>query len=114
MHAVGSVIDIRGSRFVVCGYRPFDKDGTVDVGYLLVPYPLGFVSLDSFSLVTADTDYPVVYEGFRNEDAERYDGLLEQTRTLGQETAFEDVLAVVDEARAEIAAELFVPAEEGE
>lgn len=110
MHAVGSVIDIKGGKFVVCGYRPFDDGGKVGMGYLLVPYPLGFMNLDSFSLVSSETDYPVVHEGFRNEDNEKYDRLLEQARTLGRETTFEEALAAVDEVRAEIEAEFFTAA----
>ena len=112
MHSVGSVIDIKGGKFVVCGYRPYDMDGMVGMGYLLLPYPLGYRNLDSFSLVSADTDYPVVHEGYRNADAEAYDRLLEQTRAHGREVRFDDVLASADETRAQIEAEFFVSAEE--
>lgn len=102
MHAVGSVIDVQGGKFVVCGFRPFENDGTVGMGYLVVPYPLGFVNVDSFSLVSSDADYPVVHEGYRNKDAESYDNTLELARGYGRETSLEEVLAANDEAMAEL------------
>lgn len=110
MHAVGSVIDIKGGKFVVCGYRPFDNDGKVGMGYLLVPYPLGFVNLDSFSLVSSENDYPTIHEGFRSEDAESYDRLLEQARTYGRETAFDEVLSAAEGVREEIESRFFATA----
>lgn len=112
MHAVGSIIDIEGGKFVVCGYRPYDNEGTVGMGYLLVPYPLGFVNLDSFSLVPSDADYPLVHEGFCNEDGEQYDRLLEQVRRYGSETSPEELLAAAGEVWAQVESELAAAAGE--
>ena len=103
MHAIGSVIDIHGGKFVICGYRPFDNAGMVGMGYLVVPYPLGFVDVDSFSVVAADTYYPVVHEGYCNKDSEDYDHLLEQVRTYGRETTTQEVVAATEEGSAELA-----------
>lgn len=114
MHVVGSVIAIQDNKFIVCGYRPVDMGDSVSMGYLLVPYPLGFVGMDSFSLVSADTDFPIVHEGYRNEDATAYDSLLEQIRVMGRDVTMDEVMAVADEARAEFEADLEAMESEGE
>lgn len=105
MHAVGSVIDIKGRKFVVCGHRPLNDNGLFGMGYLLVPYPLGYTRPQSFSLVSAETEYPVVHEGYRNEDAEAIDQLLEQMRTYGRETSYDEVVAVLERRAQGAAAE---------
>ena len=106
MLAVGSAVIIGSNTFIVCGYRPIEQDGHVDMGYLLVPYPLGYVNIDSLSLVTADNDYPVAHTGFRNNDAQAYDCLLEQVRDLGRNVTAEAVVAIVNEATEELLADL--------
>ena len=106
MHAVGSVIAIQDNKFMVCGYRPIEQDGAVGMGYLLLPYPLGFMDADSFSLVSGDTDYPTVFEGFRNEEAEQYDAGLELVRKAGRSVTMEELREAVPDVLAELEAEM--------
>lgn len=106
MHAVGSILAIQDDKFMVCGYRPIEQDGMVGMGYLLLPYPLGFMDIESFSLVSADADYPVVHEGFRNVDAEGFDAMLEKARAVGRETTMDEFAAVAAEAADELEAAL--------
>ena len=106
MHAVGSVIAIQDKKFMVCGYRPIEQDDGIGMGYLLLPYPLGFMDTSSFSLVSSDADYPTVFEGFRNEDAEQYDAGLELVRKAGRGVTMDEVRAAVPAVMAELEAEL--------
>lgn len=43
------------------------EDDAVGLGYVVVPYPLGFVSADSISLVLADRVGEVVADGLTDE-----------------------------------------------
>lgn len=105
MYAVGSIIAIQDNKFMVCGYRPIEQDGAVGMGYLLLPYPLGFTNIESFSLVSADTDYPTVFEGFRNESAEQYDAALERVRVEGRNTSWADFTAAIPDLLDELEVE---------
>ena len=103
MHAIGSVIAIQENKFVVCGYNPYEReDGSVGFGYVLVPYPLGFVNVDSLSLVDVERAYPVVHEGYKNEAAEEADQVLEAARESSKNLTMAEFQALQDEAAAEI------------
>ena len=67
LHAIGSVVAIDGRRFVVIGQR-LTRDGeNVGAGYVLVPYPLGFVDADSLAVVPASRVSEIVAEGFESD-----------------------------------------------
>lgn len=106
MLAVGTIVAIQDNKFMVCGYRPYDNEGKVGMGHLLVPYPMGFMNAESLSLVSSDTVFPVVHEGFRNEDGESYDRMLEKIRTVGVDVTTDELKSVATEAVSELEADL--------
>ena len=68
LEPIGSVVSIEDRRFVVIGHR-MTRDGEgVGAGYVLVPYPLGFVDANSLFEVPASRVGEVVVKGFSNED----------------------------------------------
>lgn len=72
-HVIGTVVELGKRRFVVVGHRMVRDGVGVGVGYVLVPYPLGFVDVESLSVVPASLVGvgDVVAEGFANEAGER-------------------------------------------
>lgn len=60
-----------------------DGEGT-GIGYVLVPYPLGFVSSESLALVPASQATEVVAMGYANEAGDAY---LAQCEELARESS---------------------------
>lgn len=107
MHAVGSIIAIQENKFMVCGYRAAEReDGTVGMGYLLIPYPFGFVNMDSFSLVPFDRTYEVVHEGHRTAEVTELEQLLQGVNEDGRDITAEEFRAAAIELDAELDEEL--------
>lgn len=71
-------------RYVVAGHRMTrDGEGT-GIGYVMVPYPLGFVSSGSLALVSASQATEVVALGYDNEENDAY---LTQFEELAHESS---------------------------
>lgn len=69
LHTVGSLVEADGVIRMVCGYRLIDDNGTIGVGYILVPYPFGFIDESSISMLPASRIGQVFSEGSRDEEA---------------------------------------------
>ena len=72
MHVIGSVLEIAGKRFVAVGHRVARDGDQMGLGYLVVPYPLGYVTPMSISLVPASAVSSVVHEGYANDQGASY------------------------------------------
>ena len=72
LHSLGTVVRIGERRYVVAGHR-MTRDGEhTGIGYVLVPYPLGFVESESLVLVSASQMGEVVAAGYANEAGDAY------------------------------------------
>ena len=74
--AIGSVIDLGGKTLSVIGYTVGETKDGKKPGYVLVPYPFGFVSFDKFLFMPADASATVLFEGYTDKEGEAYNGLL--------------------------------------
>lgn len=72
MHAIGSVLTIGERRFVVVGHRVTRDGDHMGPGYLVVPYPLGYITPVSISLVPASSVVSVLHEGYADEQGSAY------------------------------------------
>ncbi len=100
---------------MVCGYNPYEReDGSVGFGYVLVPYPLGFVNVDSLSLVDVEQEYPVVHEGYCNEAAEQAVQLIQSAHESGKTLTMAQFQAIQDEVVTEVQQALGISDEEVE
>lgn len=62
---------MEGYRFMVVGYDAMAaEDGRGELGYLTVPYPLGFMNMDDIRIVPASAEIQVISEGW-DDDASR-------------------------------------------
>lgn len=84
LQAIGSVVTIGERRYVVAGHRLVRDGEGMGPGYVLVPYPLGFVGAESLALVAASQVGEVVHEGLATDDGTAY---LEQFEALAAESA---------------------------
>lgn len=84
LHAIGTVVALGGRRYVVVGHRMAPDGERMGIGYVLVPYPLGFVDAESLSVVPASRVEDVVAEGYDAEPGERH---LEGLAELAQATS---------------------------
>ena len=72
LQPLGSVLAIGARRFVVVGHRMTPDGATTGAGYVLVPYPLGFVTTESLTVVPASVVDEVVSTGFSNDATATY------------------------------------------
>lgn len=95
--SIGSVVAVRGRRFVVVGHRVTRDGGHAGLGYLVVPYPFGFVDGDSLSLMPATGVERVVRPGYRNELGDAYlaelDAIAERNAAIPYDDYADAVLA---------------------
>lgn len=89
MHALGAVLSVGGRRYVTVGYRVLGSDSGVAIGYLVVPYPLGFVGPQSLSEVAPSDVDVLVAEGYLNQVGEDYTSAL--AALLGEEAEGEEL-----------------------
>ena len=95
--SIGSVVAVRGRRFVVVGHRVVRDGGHAGLGYLVVPYPFGFVDSDSLSLMPAAGVECVVRPGHRDDLGDTYlaelDAIAERNATIPYDDYADAVLA---------------------
>lgn len=84
LQPLGSVLAIGEHRYVVIGHRIVRDGDQAGPGYVVVPYPLGFVDADSLATVPASAVDEVVSAGLANEASDAY---LESFDALAQESA---------------------------
>ena len=84
LQPLGSVLAIGEHRYVVIGHRIVRDGERVGPGYVVVPYPLGFVDADSLATVPASAVDEVVSAGLASEASDTY---LESFGALVQESA---------------------------
>lgn len=78
LEPIGSVVSIDDRRFVVIGHRMTREGEGVGAGYVLVPYPLGFVDANSLFEVPASRVGEVVAKGLSNDDGVAHVAQLEE------------------------------------
>lgn len=84
LHAIGTVVSVDERRYVVVGHRLVPDGAGMAAGYVLVPYPLGFVDADSLSVVAVRRVDKVVAEGFETAAGDAH---LASVAALAQESA---------------------------
>lgn len=67
----------------------------VGIGYMLVPYPLGFTNVNSISLVPVDAVHQIVAEGFSNKAGVVHLAQLEELAQVSEGISYEDYEASV-------------------
>lgn len=87
IHTVGSLVEADGAIRMVCGYRLIDDAGKVGVGYILVPYPLGFIDRASITMTPASRVGQVFFEGSRSEEALTFIQPLEEIANADEESS---------------------------
>ena len=87
--SVGTIVEISEAKFMITGYRMVESDGMVGLAYLIVPYPLGYVGIDSVSLISADANYRVVTAGLTTGESQSFTEMLAKAWEEGKETPFE-------------------------
>lgn len=80
---IGGVVSIGERRFVVVGHRIAPDGETMGPGYLVVPYPLGFVDAESLSLVPASAVDAVAHSSYADAQGDAY---LAEFRRLAEVT----------------------------
>ena len=79
---IGSIIGCDNDSFVVISHRMTRDGAQMGVGYLCVPYPLGFVDQNSLLMIPASRVDSLIHEGFANEAGSQY---LAQLEAVAQE-----------------------------
>ena len=90
LQPIGSVLVVGERRYVVVGHRMTRDGDHVGAGYLLVPYPLGFVDADSLQLVPASKTGAVLHAGLCNETGSAYLGAFEALATANEALSYEE------------------------
>ena len=69
---IGSVIKLSEYLFFVAGYQPVENAGRVGLDYILLPYPLGFMHPEDYSICPVDGVGEVLSEGYLDNLGEKY------------------------------------------
>lgn len=93
--SIGSVVRVGDRRYVVAGHRMTRSGFDVGMGYVLVPYPLGFTDANSISLVPVDAVHQIVTEGFANKAGIAHLAQLEELAQASEGISYEDYEASV-------------------
>ena len=67
MLPLGSIINANGHDVCVIGYGSDEKDSVSVLGYLVVPYPLGFIEMDKVFFIPLNGKFELVAEGYHTE-----------------------------------------------
>lgn len=101
---VGSIVDVEGTKLMVSGYRLVEDSGMVALAYVVLPYPLGYVSEGSVSLLSTEPKPTVVRGGFAGEGSDDLLQMLKKAREEGASTPFEDYASAMSQLYGELSA----------
>lgn len=102
MLPLGSVIKIKERKYVIAGYRPMEKDGAVAVGYLLLPYPLGYLNKNGLFLCPAAQVEEVLFEGYQNERAGRFLESVQKLETEGKSADYGEFVGFMNAVKGKL------------
>lgn len=68
---IGSVVSIREQKFITAGYVPLDKKGQAMLGYVLLGYPLGFMTKEKTLIIPANEIESLIAQGFDGENVKK-------------------------------------------
>lgn len=94
---IGSIVRVQDVLLVVVGHRMARDENNVGMCYMLVPYPLGFVTVSSLSLTPVSKIDEVVEEGLHTSEGDEYlasmEELMAQAEGLDYDAYADAVLA---------------------
>lgn len=103
LQPIGSVLAVGERKFVVVGHRMTRDGDRVAAGYMVVPYPLGFVDADSLAVIPARAADALVAAGFANEAGtvylERFEALAQASDGIAYEEYAESMRLLGDFVR---------------
>lgn len=73
LHPIGSIVKFQEGEFIVAGFGMIEQDEWYQ--YALLPYPVG-ITLDNQMILVNEVD-EVIYEGYRDDDHEGLEQLVE-------------------------------------
>lgn len=94
---LGSVIKVKDRKVSIIGYGSDEKDETMTVGYFVVPYPIGFTSIEKVFFIPHNTEIELVAEGYKTEPSEQALNLLVKSFEAAKKIPYDD-LAKINEA----------------
>lgn len=68
--SIGSVIKYEDTKLMIVGHST--KKETNKYSYVVVPYPIGFAGKDKILTIEVDKEVQVLYEGYKNEQGDKY------------------------------------------
>lgn len=99
---LGSVIGIQKKKFIISGYRPIENSGNVAAGYMILPYPLGYINQNSIFICPVSSVEEVFFEGYQNERSERFLTYIEGIETEGVHADYAGFLEFLKLAREKV------------
>ncbi len=99
---IGSVIQKNEILLSVIGYTTMQASGKNVCGYYVVPYPVGYVSLEKIFFIPEDSDYDLVESGFVTEDSRKVLNMLGQHLELSTQVSAEEYGKVVEKIKSTV------------
>lgn len=96
VYGIGTLLEIEQTLQLVVGYRMLNENDHLSLRYLVIPYPLGFMSLDSLALVQDNPGYKVVSEGYSTDSRASYIQMLAKAAETGKSTSPDVYYAAMD------------------
>lgn len=97
---IGSVVDLGGKTLCVIGYTSNETKDGKKPGYVLVPYPFGFVSFEKLLFMPQDASCKVLFEGYTDETGELYNRMLGAVLPATAKADSEQLKALTEKLRA--------------
>ncbi len=92
---IGSIVEYESEKLAIIGYTEVHTDNGYVTGYLIVPYPLGFMDKESIKLLPYDKVSGVVSEGYKNDSCEKALNTMEELHEFISNNTKDDVEALL-------------------
>lgn len=93
---IGSIISITGKKFCIIGYSDVKKEEKAYGGYVVVLYPLGYISLEQAIFVPAVEPVEVVAYGYQSKTSKELIKLLGTYYDVAKEIGEEKTAAIFE------------------
>ncbi|MCI5700943.1 MAG: DUF4176 domain-containing protein [Lachnospiraceae bacterium] len=70
--SIGSVVKAKGKKMLILGYKVFDENDKMLVGYYVTAFPRGYAGIESLGVILLEDVEEILAEGYVTSEEEQY------------------------------------------
>ncbi len=93
---LGSVVRLNDMSFLIAGYRPMERKESVVMGYILIPWPWGFLNRKKIWICPVSEIEEIVAEGYQNKAGDIFLEKIDRIERKGKDTNYREFVKLIN------------------